>query len=302
MANPTTGTTGTGLDSIIDMIWADQDLNEHISQADIIGGTRAANRMNLILAEAIEAPGLFNDQLISISDIYAINAYIRANHLGAWTRHHGDDEWYGETGYHLVQNDGGSTTLEYDHLVNTVFDGIYHLGFEIHDGRVYNEDGDANATISDLAHWMTYVMRGGKSFYFGTGRDDSVRGHILDDTLLLAGGDDYGNGEGGDDIIRGGLGNDHLSGGDGHDRLFGQAGHDNLSGDNGHDRLVGDVGNNSLSGGDGNDNMHGNSGHDSLYGGNDDDVMRGGGGNDSLHGGLGNDWMDGGSGNDYAGR
>ncbi|MEZ5716463.1 MAG: hypothetical protein R3D85_15725 [Paracoccaceae bacterium] len=40
MANLTQGTTGTNLDTIIDMIWADPDPSGHISQADIIGGTR----------------------------------------------------------------------------------------------------------------------------------------------------------------------------------------------------------------------------------------------------------------------
>ncbi len=131
MGNPTSGNTGTGLDTIIDLIWADTDLVEHISRQDIIGGTRAANKINEMIAEAITTERLFDDELISIQDIYTINSYIREHHFPAFKRAHGDDEGDSETGYHLVQNDGGSTTLEYEQLVNTVFDGIYHLGFEI---------------------------------------------------------------------------------------------------------------------------------------------------------------------------
>ena len=51
MANPTTGTTGTGLDTIIDLIWADTDLVEHISEEDIIGGIHTAicNRISAMM-------------------------------------------------------------------------------------------------------------------------------------------------------------------------------------------------------------------------------------------------------------
>ncbi|MCB1356900.1 MAG: hypothetical protein KDK53_10530, partial [Maritimibacter sp.] len=144
MANPTTGSTGTGLDTIIDDIWADTGLTSSVSQADIIAGTQAADKMNQYIWSAIEAQNLFADGTISIADIHKINEYLRDNHYKGWVRNHGDDENNEETGFHLIQNDGGSTTLEYDDLVDTVIDGIYHLGFKIEDGRVLNEDGNAN--------------------------------------------------------------------------------------------------------------------------------------------------------------
>lgn len=301
MANPTTGTTGTGLDTIIDLIWADTDLAESISQDDIIGGTQAADGMNQILIEAITAGHLFDDGLISIGDVRAINSYIRDHHKGAWKALHGDDEYREETGYHLVQNDGGSTTLEYEQLVNTVFDGIYHIGFRIKDGHLLNEDGDENASLEDVSHWLTYYMTGGDSYYLGTKAGDVVYGHILDDTLLLGAGRDYGSGEGGDDILRGGAGSDTLSGDDGHDQLFGQSGRDKLYGGNGHDHLFGGGGRDILDGDDGNDVLKGGGGGDTLAGGSGDDIMSGEAGRDKLWAGMGDDQVSGGAGDDEMG-
>ncbi|MEZ5770070.1 MAG: hypothetical protein R3D80_22240, partial [Paracoccaceae bacterium] len=80
MANPTTGTTGTGLDGIIDAIWADTGLTSSVSEQDIIDATFAADRMNRYIANAIEAHGLFDDGTISIGDVRQINAYLRENH------------------------------------------------------------------------------------------------------------------------------------------------------------------------------------------------------------------------------
>lgn len=301
MANPTTGTTGTGLDTIIDLIWADTDLAENISQDDIIGGTQAADGMNQILIEAITAGNLFDDGLISIGDVRAINGYIRSHHKEAWKELHGDDEYREETGYHLVQNDGGSTTLEYEQLINTVFDGVYHLGFRIKAGHLLNEDGDENASLEDVSHWLTYYMTGGDSYYLGTKGNDEVYGHILDDTLLLGAGRDYGSGEGGDDVLRGGAGRDTLSGDDGHDQLFGETGRDKLYGGNGHDQLFGGAGRDILDGDDGNDVLNGGAGRDELNGGSGDDILSGEAGRDKLWAGMGDDQLSGGAGNDELG-
>lgn len=68
---------------------------------------------------------------------------------------HGDDEDGAETGYHLVQNDGSNLNYRGENLLNTVVDGVYHMGFEIRDGRFLNEDGDPNATVESVADWLT---------------------------------------------------------------------------------------------------------------------------------------------------
>jgi hypothetical protein len=94
---------------------------------------------------------------------------------GAWPNGrdlHGDDEKRLETGFHKVQNDGASTTFFGENLVNTVADGIYHLGFMIKDGHLLNEDGDRNAALSDVADWLNYFLSDASST--GTGLDRIV--------------------------------------------------------------------------------------------------------------------------------
>jgi len=150
-------TTQTGLDRMTDMILADKNLAKKIPESDIHQGADAANRMNEILAEALDqvlAPG---DTGITISHIRAMNTYIRDNYLDEWTGLHGDDEKNGEeTGFHLVQNDGAGTRMFKKNFVNTISDGVYHLGFEIQGDYILNEDGDKNASLSDLADWIQY--------------------------------------------------------------------------------------------------------------------------------------------------
>ena len=150
-------TTATGLDRMTDMIMADKGLDRRISDQDISEGADAANRMNQIIADAIEAVKTDSNSLITVEDVRAINGYIRENHLNEWIELHGDDEGNGEeTGFHLVQNDGANTAMFGKNFVNTVADGIYHLGFEIDGDRLLNEDGNANAKLSDVADWLNY--------------------------------------------------------------------------------------------------------------------------------------------------
>ena len=87
-----------------------------------------------------------------------MNAMIRSDQaaLDPWTALHGDDEDTYETGYHLIQNDGANIDFLGQNLVNTVADGIYHMCFEICDGRFLNEDGDLNQTLEDVATWLNF--------------------------------------------------------------------------------------------------------------------------------------------------
>ncbi|MCA0873869.1 hypothetical protein LCL97_23810 [Seohaeicola saemankumensis] len=304
----TGGTTDTGLDAIVTEILNNPGLKRNISNADIQAGAQAANHLNALIVAAIDDGNLFRDGKIDIDDVVAINAYIRdAGHTQRYADFvdwHGDDENGSETGYHLVQNDGGNRTLEDKNLINTVFDGIYHIGFEIENGRVYNEDGDANATLGQLAHWLTYYLRDGRSYYFGTENDDDVSGRDLNDTLLLGAGNDHGHGNHGNDTLYGGAGHDSLSGGSGNDTLYGESGNDTLHGGDGGDRLVGGGGNDTLYGSYGNDRLRGNAGDDRLYGDQGRDTLLGGTGDDTLHGGENDDTLYGNEDNDrlYGGQ
>ena len=100
-----------------------------------------------------------NDRTITTADVRDINAYILAKHATQWVTLHGDDESTEETGFHLVQNDGGTTQLfGDDKAVDTVADGIYHLGFAICGDQLLNEDGNANARLADVAFWLSEFL------------------------------------------------------------------------------------------------------------------------------------------------
>ncbi len=124
----------------------------------------AADDINHMIVAAVKELGLANDGVITASDVYDINAWIQADEArhAHFVELHGDDEdgEAAESGYHLVQNDGGQARIfGDDSAMTTVFDGIYHIGFDIESGRLLNEDGDANASVKSVAHWLDQLLR-----------------------------------------------------------------------------------------------------------------------------------------------
>ncbi len=153
------GTTGTGLDQIIDIIYTDARLQKRISTGDIREGSAAADAMNHIIIEAIQVTGVANDGDISPDDVRQLNVYIVANHREIWAELHGDDEEGEETGFHLVQSDGAKTKLFGKNAINRVADGIYHLGFETNlPNRLLNEDGNKNVSFKKVALWLNLLF------------------------------------------------------------------------------------------------------------------------------------------------
>ena len=131
-------TTNTGLDRATELIIADQGLAASIAWADTAGGATAANNLNGLILQglaALNASGQADADptRISSGEVRWINQWINADQLryNFFLTNHGDDENGSETGYHLVQNDGASSTFFGRNLVNTVLDGIYHIGFSI---------------------------------------------------------------------------------------------------------------------------------------------------------------------------
>jgi Ca2+-binding RTX toxin-like protein len=309
-------TTGSGLDELVDVIKNDPGLIRRTNAGEINEGAIAANEMNKILVEAINSLGSAEDNIISVEDVRKINAYIRDNHLERWTELHGDDERNEETGFHLVQNDGAKARYRGDNFVNTVIDGIYHLGFAIEGDHILNEDGNKNANLGDLATWLNNFYLGEENT-FGSEKNDRIQTLNEADKVWAREGNDKVRSGDGDDQVWGGEGNDHLDGGKGDDTLYGEAGNDYLKGRDGNDTLDGGAGNDSLHGYEGNDQLRGGEGNDRLSGGSGDDTLvagigddklsgeagadnlEGGEGNDHLDGGAGNDTLSGGAGNDY---
>ncbi len=290
--------TGTGLDELVDVVKNDTGLSGRTNAGDINEGAEAANQMNHILVEAIQTLGVADDNVISVEDIIAINQYIRDNYLEEWMTLHGDDEEGEETGFHLVQNDGAREKYRGDNFVNTVIDGIYHLGFQIVGDNILNEDGDQNANLGDLATWLNNFYLGEENT-FGSENGDYIRTLNVDDKIWARGGNDRVYADDGNDQVWGGDGDDYLDGGEGDDVLYGEAGNDYLKGRAGNDTLDGGEGNDSLYGYEGDDHLIGGEGNDYLVGGDGNDILSGGAGDDKLYGEAGDDILDGGDGNDY---
>ncbi len=57
-----------------------------------------------------------------------------------------------------MQNDGAKTELFGRNAVNTVADGLYHLGFAIDGNRLVNEDGDKNASLNSVSEWLNGLL------------------------------------------------------------------------------------------------------------------------------------------------
>lgn len=154
------GTTGTRLDIIVQAIFNDEGLLRKISTTDMREGARSADAMNHLIVEGIIAEGLANDASLSTADIRTLNNYLVENHQEEWARLHGDDEDGEETGYHNVQNDGASSRMFADNIMNSVADGIYHLGFPTdRKDQLENEDGNANKTFEKVAWWLDTSLK-----------------------------------------------------------------------------------------------------------------------------------------------
>ncbi|MEI6161883.1 MAG: calcium-binding protein [Roseococcus sp.] len=224
-------TTGTGLDRITDAIMTDRGLNTWTRAADIIAGATAANGLNQLIAEGIAATGIAADGWFTDQDVVTLNAWIRADptRYARFLDLHGNDENGVETAFHKVQGDGGRTEIFGERLIDTVADGIYHIGFEIADGRLLNEDGNANASLWDVAAWLNGLYLGnrilqgedGADLIQGDNRAEHLRGEGSNDILRASGGNDILEGGWGEDLLEGGAGNDLLLGGNGWDSLDG---------------------------------------------------------------------------------
>ena len=153
------GTTGTKLDMIVNVILNDRGLLRNVPTSDLRAGAKTADEMNHLIVEAIKVEGLGNDKKLTTADIRTINNYLVANYAQKWAELHGDDEDGEETGYHRVQNDGATTRLYADNVINSIADGIYHLGFKTNlKNRLVNEDGNKNASFKRVASWLTQLL------------------------------------------------------------------------------------------------------------------------------------------------
>ena len=156
-----TPSTGTGLDSLVELILQDPGLNRNVATSEIVEAARNADAMNLLIQDAIEQTGIASNGQINAADVRDLNQYLYSNFAEPWSVYHGDDADGAdqpETGFHLVQNDGATTDLFRKNAVDTIADGIYHLGFQIEGDRLLNEDGNRNASVASVAFWLSELL------------------------------------------------------------------------------------------------------------------------------------------------
>ncbi|MFN9659111.1 MAG: bluetail domain-containing putative surface protein [Cyanobacteriota bacterium] len=230
-------TTGTGLDRIVDTIKLDRGLSKFTSASDINSGVEAANNLNKLILRALAATGVYGDQWLTRSDLRQVNQWIKTYEYPLFLQLHGDDENGEETGFHLVQNDGADTQYFGNNLVNTVADGIFHIGFQVDGDNFENEDGNTNASLGDVSAWLNYFL-GNRRITFATSNADVFNGNAESEQVVGYGGNDSIEGGAGNDLLDGGWGLDTLRGGVGSDILDGSFDDDLLDGGQGSDTYL----------------------------------------------------------------
>jgi len=223
-------TTGTGLDRLTDWMHFDPGLAKRTSATNINDGLAAADGILHLYLDAINATGVNSDGWITKSDLRLINNWIRSHRFNEFIALHGDDEADGtESGFHKIQNNGGSTQFFGKNLINTVADGMFHIGCEIQGDNFLNEDGNKNQSLGDVSSWVNYFLND-VQLVIGTNTGDLLVGSEGRDQLV---------GNSGNDQLQGGSGSDLLDGGWGMDSVFGGSGNDLLDGGYDNDLLDG---------------------------------------------------------------
>lgn len=285
----------------------DPGLNAHVSDAEIAKGLAAVDSLTALLTEVIGRLGVNRDRILTEADVMAVSNAIRAEPVDylRFLTAHGDDEGNSETGYHLLQNDGGTLMFQGRKFLDTVVDAIFHTGFTYSNGRFVNEDGDQNETVADVAGWLNYFVNGVNAVYGSSGADELGSGEYspglalaANETFYAGFGNDSVWADLGNDTVWAGSGHDKTGGGAGNDALMGEAGNDTLYGEDGEDRVLGGLGNDVAGLGAGNDSAEGGDGDDTLYGDTGNDTISGDAGNDLSYAGQGADLMEGGAGHD----
>jgi len=172
LTTPIVGDTGTGLDQLIDMVQHDPGLAGQNSAKQITAGLDAAKGLIALIKKAAVETGAAKDGVFTMAEVVNMNRWIQANRLEDFTRLHGDDEGGLETGFHLLQGDGGTSTYRGAKLIDTQMDGLFHIGFDIQGGRFVNEDGNANASVAQVAALLNQFWTDRADS--GTGLDDAV--------------------------------------------------------------------------------------------------------------------------------
>ena len=107
---PVPKTENISLETIAELVESEPGLIANIYPEDIQGGAEAARQMNEVIERAMADTGINDDGKLSVDDLYTMSAYIRSKpaQYAKFLEGHGNDEGNVETGFHLVQGDGGA--------------------------------------------------------------------------------------------------------------------------------------------------------------------------------------------------
>ncbi len=154
-----------GMDRAVTAAKADQGLQANAPKRE--EGFAAMEGLNKMIVGVADSKGLLADGNISEDDVRAIHDEIANDKalFAEFARLHGDDEGNGEeTGYHTIQNNGNTTQWDGAEAFTTRMDSLYHIGFGLEGDTFVNEDGTANAKVSDMATYLNQLMFGNAQF------------------------------------------------------------------------------------------------------------------------------------------
>ncbi|HYU95509.1 MAG TPA: calcium-binding protein [Sphingomicrobium sp.] len=242
-----------------------------------------------ILVRVNTGGGNFQDQILSISRLFALDSIFESSNEG-------NDVVLAHTSYAVSATDQVEVLVAAEGTADIALRGPRFRPISI-----YGNDGDNILSGGD-----------GNDYLVGSGGSDTLRGSFGEDTLLGGDGDDMLDGGDSDDILFGGSGNDTLIGGNNNNILVGGTGDDNyvvrsrfdqiteLAGE-GFDRVEVQTPFYALAAGisievltapsfaGGPISISGNELDQTIIGSSGDDQLRSGGGADTLIGGFGND-------------
>jgi hypothetical protein len=165
----TVGTTGTDLDLSVEEIVTKRSLAAKVAGGDREIAARAADRQNELILEAIFVTGVAKDGNIDAGEARLINEYLNFNYLDEWTVEHGAFRNGERSGWHLVVDISKS---EPDRIfgvpaLDYFWDGLYHIGFDVRDGRLTNARGELNVSFELVSRWLNFLLEDEyKSGYF----------------------------------------------------------------------------------------------------------------------------------------
>ena len=156
----TVGTTGTGLDRLVDVINADPGILRNISSPDIAKAARAADKLNHLILDGISVLGLADDLRFDGSDLRELSDWVVSfeGRQQNFEFQYGTSNSGAETGFQLVEGDGGSSRLFGEAAINEVADGIYSFGFGTIRGQLLDVDGDPYRSLDLTASWVERLL------------------------------------------------------------------------------------------------------------------------------------------------